>query len=50
MMRMFGIGVIRLTRVAMGPINLGNLELGSWRKLTTSELCKVKRDLKLKEI
>ncbi|MBL8029611.1 MAG: rRNA pseudouridine synthase [Fibrobacteres bacterium] len=50
MMKVFGIGVIRLTRVAMGPVNLGNLECGSWRKLTTSELGKIKRDLKLKEI
>jgi 16S rRNA U516 pseudouridylate synthase RsuA-like enzyme len=50
MMKVFGIRVIRLTRVAMGPINIGNLEIGSWRKMTSNELGKIKRDLKLKEI
>jgi len=34
---------LRLVRVAIGPIELGDLELGKWRELTESELKKLRR-------
>ena len=33
-----GMDVIRLIRVAEGPIVIGNLPLGKWRKLTEAEV------------
>jgi len=34
---------LRLVRVAIGPIGLGNLKEGEWRELTESELKKLRR-------
>jgi 23S rRNA pseudouridine2457 synthase len=34
---------LRLVRVAIGPIELSDLELGNWRKLTERELKKLRR-------
>ena len=34
----FGIGVLRLVRVAIGPIALGTLAKGEWRELSAEEL------------
>lgn len=34
----FGIGVLRLVRVAIGPLALGDLPKGSWRTLTPEEV------------
>lgn len=48
MVESFGVRVRRLTRVAMGPINIGNLKSGAWRPLTETELGKIKRDLRIK--
>lgn len=48
--RMFeGIGskVVRLIRVQMGPITLGSLPLGKWRKLSEKEVLKLKRAARL---
>ena len=33
----FGIGVLRLVRVAIGPLALGDLPKGQWRWLTECE-------------
>lgn len=35
----FGIGVLRLVRVAIGPLALGDLPKGRWRKLDATEVC-----------
>jgi 23S rRNA pseudouridine2605 synthase len=32
-----GIGVLRLVRVAVGPVRLGDLAKGAWRPLTAAE-------------
>jgi len=34
----FGISVLRLVRVAIGPIALGTLAKGEWRELSVEEL------------
>ena len=39
----FGIGVLRLVRVAIGPIALGDLGKGQTRSLTLHELTQVTR-------
>jgi len=39
----FGIGVLRLVRVAIGPITLGDLAKGKWRVLTAQEVAATKR-------
>ncbi|MCB0211079.1 MAG: pseudouridine synthase, partial [Anaerolineae bacterium] len=38
---------LRLVRMAIGPITLGDLQPGSWRDLTASELTELKSRLKL---
>jgi 23S rRNA pseudouridine2457 synthase len=38
---------LRLIRVAIGPVNLGNLLPGQWRDLTPNETRKLKKSLKL---
>ena len=43
--RMFaaaGATVLRLQRVAMGPLKLGDLQSGAWRHLTGSEVARLK--------
>jgi 23S rRNA pseudouridine2605 synthase len=32
-----GVGVLRLVRVAVGPVRLGDLAKGDWRHLTAAE-------------
>ena len=49
MMEALGYKVFRLTRVAFGLLNLGNLKRGDFRPLTDNELWKLKRNLKIKE-
>ena len=34
----FGIGVLRLVRIAIGPLRLGALAKGRWRELTADEV------------
>ena len=34
----FGIGVLRLVRVAIGPLALGELPKGQWRELSAEEV------------
>ncbi|MEN3028195.1 MAG: pseudouridine synthase, partial [Aquificaceae bacterium] len=41
----FGHKVLRLKRVAIGPVSLGNLKPGQWRELTREELRDLKRAL-----
>ena len=36
--RQLGIGVLRLVRVAIGPLALGELPKGQWRELTEQEI------------
>jgi len=38
MMVAAGTKVLRLQRVAMGPLRLGNLKSGAWRRLTADEV------------
>lgn len=38
---------LRLVRVAIGPITLGNLQPGRWRELTSHEVRQIYRDSKL---
>jgi len=38
-----GLFTLRLIRVAIGPIQLGDLELGKWRELTLSEINLLKK-------
>ncbi len=47
-MAKMGHPVIKLKRVAIGPLRLGNLPSGKWRDLTESELRKLKRSVGLK--
>lgn len=42
-----GYPTLRLVRVAIGPINLGNLQPGQWRDLTPAELKILRQNLKL---
>jgi len=42
MIAAIGHQVVRLKRVRFGPIQLGNLPSGSWRKLTSEEIRKLK--------
>ena len=37
MLRAVGCAVIRLRRVALGPLDLGGLQPGQWRALTPEE-------------
>ena len=39
----FGHPVLRLKRISIGPINVGNLPLGRWRNLTVNELLALKK-------
>ncbi len=41
MIQSFGREVVELTRVAMGPIQLGDLPSGSWREMTDEEYMKL---------
>ena len=43
-----GYPTLRLVRVAIGPIDLGNLQPGQWRDLTPAELNQLHHDLGLK--
>ncbi|MCX7989648.1 MAG: rRNA pseudouridine synthase [Aquificaceae bacterium] len=43
----FGHRVLKLKRVAIGPLNLGNLKPGQWRELTEEELRKLRKALGL---
>ncbi|MCS7278339.1 MAG: pseudouridine synthase, partial [Aquificaceae bacterium] len=43
----FGHKVVRLKRVAIGPIELGSLKPGQWRDLTKEELKKLRQALGL---
>lgn len=45
----FGHKVLRLKRVAIGPIKLGKLPPGKWRYLNKEEVAKLKKALGLKE-
>ena len=47
-MAKMGHPVIKLKRVAIGPLRLGNLPSGKWRDLTESELRKLRRSVGLK--
>lgn len=38
---------LRLVRVAIGPITLGNLQPGRWRELTPQEVMQIYRDSKV---
>lgn len=42
MCAMAGLTVLRLIRVAEGPLTLGNLKLGTWRYLTADEIAMLK--------
>jgi 23S rRNA pseudouridine2605 synthase len=37
MLEAAGVGVLRLVRVAVGPVRLGELAKGDWRHLTPAE-------------
>jgi 23S rRNA pseudouridine2605 synthase len=37
MFEVFGIEVLRLVRIAVGPLSMGNLPKGQWRQLTNDE-------------
>ena len=39
----FDVSVLRLVRVAIGAINLGDLPKGAWRELTKDEVARLKR-------
>ncbi|MFN3813836.1 MAG: pseudouridine synthase [Aquificaceae bacterium] len=45
----FGYKVLRLKRVAIGPIRLGKLPPGGWRDMTDEEVKKLKRALRMFE-
>ncbi|OGJ90867.1 MAG: hypothetical protein A2268_09495 [Candidatus Raymondbacteria bacterium RifOxyA12_full_50_37] len=47
MMQYIGSQVLRLQRVAFGPLHLGNLPTGAFRKLNKNEIYKLKRNLNL---
>jgi pseudouridine synthase len=38
MVEAIGSKVLKLTRVAIGPVRIGDLEVGRWRPLTEAEL------------
>ena len=38
-----GLFTLRLLRVAIGEIKLGNLDVGNWRELTAQELKSLKK-------
>lgn len=49
--RMFewtGVKVLRLVRVKMGPLELGNLSLGKWRVLSEKEVQNLKKEVDLR--
>ncbi len=43
MLELFEIETIRLKRIAIGPVRLGMLEAGKWRKLTDKEIASLKK-------
>ena len=43
MLEALGIGVLRLIRVGIGSLPLGNLEKGKWRRLSDAELASLQR-------
>lgn len=43
MCQMAGMEVVRLVRIAEGPLQLGNLPLGKWRYLTENEIAQLKK-------
>ena len=42
-----GLPALRLVRVALGPLSLGDLAPGAWRDLTPAELKELRRTLDL---
>ncbi|MEW6444102.1 MAG: pseudouridine synthase [bacterium] len=45
MLATYGITVIKLVRVALGPLSLGHLPAGAWRKLRPDELARLQKYL-----
>jgi len=46
MFQAYGFGVERLVRVAIGRLQLGDLELGAWRHLSPQELQRLRQESK----
>jgi 23S rRNA pseudouridine2605 synthase len=47
MCRDLGLTILRLRRVELGPLQLGDLESGKWRPLTPAEILTLKSSLGL---
>ncbi|HTU43240.1 MAG TPA: pseudouridine synthase [Candidatus Aquilonibacter sp.] len=50
MMESMGIDVLRLVRVAIGPVQLGDLAKGEWRALTSDEKLKLDRAMRSRKL